>query len=244
MATTNAVILAGLVGVSASAFADVAPRPAQETQLTAQASQPACTVRLNRYTDNAPIDERYINTKYADSLRSSNSFSGITYVQQGTLEQKNDAFRIMDRTPATIDASFRSNDDIDGLIMADKHYHYSIKPSGYTVGTIIPAQYMNWTQSFETDLNDPKACLNIRHSIVSWPPDYTSLGSILSGKATHTSDSFAESVWKNTGLPSDSASLLQNPAVRAIDRETRLNQDHISGQLKDDYSAMPPPFKP
>lgn len=238
-------IIAGIASV-APIFAAANEPYTEQSVPSPQAIAPACTVRLNRYTDDAPIDERYINTEYADTLRKSGSLSGITYTQTRPLEDDLPKFRYMDKNPGTVDASFQSEVSLNGRYMPDGRYFETLSgtPSS-SLGKIAPAQYMNWTESYEVDLTNTRDCMNIRHALISWAPDYrTPFSFMFSTLPTHTSNSFADNVWKNTGFPSDSDNLSKNPTVRVIDRETRLQQDRASGQLQSDYSTLPPPWKP
>lgn len=234
-------LLAGITSLTNASFAADAIEEHHKAGTTNH--PPACTVRLNRYTDSAPIDERYLKSQFASTLITNSKYSGITYIQTIPLQSDNPKFRYMDKNPVFLDKSFWSDSDLDGRIKADGQYHKMSNTNGYTIGHIIDAQYINWTKSYETDLQNPQLCLEIKHGITSWAPNYSSFFSLLINDDSHTSNSFSEKIWQNTGLPIDDQSLSSHPSVRVIPRQERIEKDRQQGQLKESDTELPPPFQ-
>ncbi|MGH1402975.1 MAG: hypothetical protein ACRBDL_01905 [Alphaproteobacteria bacterium] len=54
---------------------------------------------------------------------------------------------------------------------------------------------------------------------------------------------FVHKVWAETGRPSDFEILEKTEGVEIIDRATRLANDRENGQLKEDYTDLPSPWK-
>ena len=261
MASTNEVLLAGLVGVGATAFAQANQPYVEPTTMTApQPAAATCTIRLNRFyrDDNAPLDERYIGTKnedlvkrtgpYADRLFPSASLSGITYSQPGPVENQKAIFWPPKQTlsPTELEVTFLDkNSQVGRYLPSGKHDTFYTPTNGY--GLLVDSPHINWSESFEVKINDPEKCLVTRKALVEAPPDYSSTGimTFFSSIASYDSDSYARTVWESvTGKPNDPAKLKADPDVRVIDRDVRLKEDRASGQLKQpsDYSDIPPPY--
>lgn len=241
MASTDAQILQGLYRAAVTAFV-VAAQPAQiHSAPNAQANTPSCTVRLNQYNDGAPIDERYINTPSADSTKYRFlKHSGITY------DQPNE---INGQKPVHIEGSFQAEAGLHDWYMPNDQYYEShsknpkydtyVASSMGVEGILYDSKYTNWTQSAEVSIKDPAKCIAIRSDLENAqarPPEFNTW--------INNSNDFAAKVWKHTGYSTDFEQLSLTQNVTIINREERLQQDRASGQLKDDYSTLPPAWKP
>lgn len=213
------------------------PAPQSNQENTAPIT---CTVRLNRFhtDDNAPIDARYIGSEYesqlsrtgpnASRLFPSPSLSGITYTQTNTLPNiKNIFWGRKEMEPDSFTSSFLTESSIEKRLMPDGRYRLAFGTTGPATGVLHIDPNMNWSESFETSLTDPEKCLFIRKALVTHPPEYKNLFGFLSYFPTHTSDSYAELVWSITGKPTDDKALKADPAIRHIDRATRLKNEPV-----------------
>lgn len=247
MATTNAAFLAGLVGLSSAAFAAAAAPPPENASLTAQPASAACTVRFNRYDDGAPIDERYINTPSAESTKYKGfTHSGITYDQPTHLKGTD---------PAHIDVSFQAEAGLHNWYMPNGEYHESDSTwaAGETYigsllgveGVLYDSKYTNWTQSVEVEIYDPEKCISVKQELEKPLPSFNPLNHLIDERLPGAdSNEYAKNVWSKTGFTTNFEDLKHADGVTLIDRDTRLDQDHASGQLKSDYSTLPPAWKP
>ncbi len=239
----SAVLLA--LGISFSSSAD---QPWQEDAQTTSVPTVACTVRLNEYNDGAPIDERFRNTQYADQTKySSFTHSGITYTQHAELDNT---------LPKTMELSYQAESGLHNWYMPDETYYKSdswasdmedengySKPISFalsalgTQATLYDSRYTNWTESAEVSITDAATCLTIREHLEQTDlPEFYAFG--------RNSNDFAKEVWAQTGLSSDFEILEKTHGVDIIDRAARIENDLESGQLKDNYEDLPPPWNP
>ena len=252
---TNWIPSALLAGIT-SAFAGSSNQPWTENTTPAVTPEnTACTVRLNKIhgEESTIFDERYIGTKHEDQVSYAWPHSGISYIQNGTIEGTQ---------PTEMELSFQTDSGLHNWLMPDgqTYYHSDTwaarmdenagqdKTASFalsflgTKSVLYDSKYTNWDVSVEVDIENPTTCLNIRNEMETPQeqlPQFYALG--------RNSNDWAEKLWSQTGYPEDVPTLIGmdgTNGVTIIPREERLKQDHASGQLLENYDSIAPPWKP